>query len=221
MMALPRMRPLSTERSPTYGCVDALAEQVELDDGTPPAMMSLRGRPCVAPGTDVAMPWTPVLTRPWDSASCSSATAALGRRRPGASTSRSVAANFAPSMICWMNGLPSAWVTKPSLMPAPAGPRLARGLCATAAPAGAQRECHRAGGRQSTVVVSDIDSSSACPAWRCHPAETRLCSIGARRSGSSSYRSLRSVVSSAGVDDVARPAGALSSDELVDGDRGR
>ena len=63
-----------------------------------------------SPGTDVAMPWTP----PSDEALDERELALRRRRRPGPvdlelDAQASAAACVAPSMICWMNGLPRTW----------------------------------------------------------------------------------------------------------------
>ena len=76
----PRIRPLSTDRSPTYGALTAVIEQVELHDrGARVDDLVERARHR-SPGTDVAMPWTPAATSAWTSAELRVGVAALGSR---------------------------------------------------------------------------------------------------------------------------------------------
>src|SRR4051794_29034686 len=90
----------------------------------PESTMSLRPVAIDSPGTDVAMPWAPAATRLWTALSCASASPPSGPVT-WRSTLRSAAAAFAPSMICWMNGLPITWVTNPSLIGVAFGSALA------------------------------------------------------------------------------------------------
>ena len=111
----PRMRPLSTDRSPTYGALTDVTSRLNCTTGVPASTISLRPLDIDSPGTDVAMPWTPAATSVWTALSCASASPPSGPVTCS-STLRSSAAAFAPSMICWMNGLPSTWVTNPILI---------------------------------------------------------------------------------------------------------
>ena len=75
----------------------------------------------VSPGTDVADALRAGRDRrPRTSASCSAGSPPSGPETVR-STLRSLAAKFAPSMICWMNGLPFTWVTNAILMRSAAG----------------------------------------------------------------------------------------------------
>src|SRR4051794_6351440 len=111
----PRIRPDWTERSPTYGALTPFTSRLNWTIGMPESTISLRPTVIDSPGTDVAMPWAPAATRLWTAFSCASASPPSGPVTCR-STLRSLAAALAPSMICWMNGLPMTWVTNPSLI---------------------------------------------------------------------------------------------------------
>ena len=77
-------------------------------------MISLSAPAIDSPGTEVATPWAPALTKfctsfSWPSGALPACWATFSV------TPRSLAAAWAPSMICWMNGSPCEWVTKPTV----------------------------------------------------------------------------------------------------------
>src|SRR5687767_14924323 len=106
------MRPDSTDRSPTYGASTAVLSRLNWTTGTPDSMISLRPLAIDSPGTDTASPSAPADTTFCAAVSWASASPPAGPVTSMA-TPRSSAANSAASMICWMNGLPTTWVTKP------------------------------------------------------------------------------------------------------------
>ena len=96
-------------------------------------MMSFSPLAIDSPGTDVASPSTPAATSVSAAVSWASASPPAG---PVTSmlTPRSSAANCAASMICWMNGFPTTWVTNPIFRSSAGAPE--SGAEAPAAPRG-------------------------------------------------------------------------------------
>ena len=111
-------------------------------------------------------PGRPAPTSVWTALSWASASPPSGPVT-WRSTPRSFAAAFAPSMICWMNGLPRTWVTKPSLMAsargAPVGCRGRRRLAAGAAVAPADGDRSAAATPLGSRARSPRRSASRLP----------------------------------------------------------
>ena len=128
------MRPDSTERSPTYGASTLVLRRLNCTTGTPDSMMSFSPLAIDSPGTDVASPSTPAATSVSAAVSWASASPPAG---PVTSmlTPRSSAANCAASMICWMNGFPTTWVTNPIFRSSAGAPE-----SGAEAPAAAERD---------------------------------------------------------------------------------